>query len=40
MKGKMAKVLAAIILMTTASASLGCLWFWSDEPKALSNMID
>lgn len=40
MKAKIAKLIAAVALMTTASASLGCVWFWTDEPKAIKSLID
>ena len=38
MKKRMAKVLAAVAMLATASASLGCVWWILDEPKALKNM--
>ena len=38
MKTRMAKVLAAVAMLVTASASVGCAWFCSEEPKALKNM--
>lgn len=38
MKKRMAKILAAVAMLTTASASLGCVWVIADEPKALKNM--
>ena len=38
MKKRMAKILAAVAMLTTASASLGCVWFCVVEPKALKNM--
>ncbi len=38
MKGRMAKVLAAVAMLATASASLGCSWWLLDEPKALKDM--
>ncbi len=38
MKKRVAKIVAAVALMITASASVGCLWFLADEPKALKNM--
>lgn len=38
MKKRMAKVLAAVAMLATASASMGCLWWCADEPKALKNM--
>lgn len=38
MKKRMAKVLAAVAMLATASASVGCAWFVVEEPKALKNM--
>ena len=38
MKKRISKVLAAIAMIATASASLGCVWWWADEPKALKDM--
>ncbi len=38
MKKRMAKVLAAVAMLATASASMGCLWWCANEPKALKNM--
>ena len=38
MKKRMAKVLAAVAMMLTASASVGCAWWIVEEPKALKNM--
>lgn len=40
MKSKIARVLAIVALLATASANMGCLWIWADEPKALKSMID
>lgn len=40
MKAKIAKVLAAVALMVTGLASTGCMFCFSDEPKAISSMID
>ena len=34
MKKRLASILAAIALLATASASMGCLWVWSDEPNS------
>ncbi len=34
------KVLAAVAMLVSASATMGCVLVWSDEPKALKNMID
>ena len=38
MKKRMAKVLAAVAMLATASASMGCVWLCVEEPKALRNM--
>jgi len=38
MKKRMAKVLAAVAMLLTASASVGCAWFVVEEPKALKDM--
>ena len=38
MKKRMAKVLAAVAMLATASASVGCIWLCAAEPKALENM--
>ena len=38
MKKRMAKVLAAVAMLATASASVGCGWWMIEEPKALKNM--
>ncbi len=38
MKKRVAKIVAAIALMLTASASVGCIFLAVDEPKALKNM--
>ena len=38
MKKRMAKVLAAVAMLDTASASVGCIWWCVEEPKALKNM--
>lgn len=32
---KVAKVLAAVAMLATTAASVGCVWFFADEPKAL-----
>lgn len=34
----MAKVLAAVAMLATASASVGCMFWFAEEPKALKNM--
>ena len=38
MKKRMAKVLAAVAMMLTASASVGCMFFCVEETVALKNM--
>ncbi len=38
MKKTVAKLMAAIAMIATASASMGCIWLMLDEPKALRNM--
>ena len=34
---KVVKALAAIAMLATASASMGCIWFFADEPKGLKS---
>lgn len=34
---KVAKVLAAVAMLATSAASMGCIWFFADEPKALKS---
>lgn len=38
MKKRMAKILAAVAMIATASASVGCVWLCAEEPKSLKNM--
>ena len=38
MKKRIAKIAAAVALMLTATASVGCVFLLIDEPKALKNM--
>lgn len=38
MKKRLSYVLAAIAMLATTAASMGCLWAIADEPKALRNM--
>mgnify|MGYP004511306431 CR=1 FL=1 len=38
MKKRLAKVLMAVAVLATTSASMGCVWFMLDEPKALKGM--
>lgn len=40
MKRKIAYVLAAVAMMVTGAASMGCTWIVADEPKALNSMCD
>ena len=39
MKKKLAGVVA-VAMMLTGAASMGCIFFLSDEPKSLSSLID
>ena len=34
----MAKVLAAVAMLATATATVGCIWWLIEEPKALNKM--
>ena len=38
MKKRMAKVLAAVAMLATAGASVRCMFWFAEEPKALKNM--
>lgn len=38
MKKRIAEILAAVAMMITASASVGCAIWIIEEPKALKNM--
>lgn len=38
MKKRLSFVLAAIAMLATTAASVGCVWLLADEPKALKNM--
>lgn len=40
MKAKLAKTIAAVALLLTGVATTGCMFFFSDEPKALNSMMD
>lgn len=31
---KLASILAAVAMLATGAASLGCIWFMSDEPTS------
>jgi len=37
---KIAGLLAAIAMMATGAASLGCIWMVIDEPKAFDELCD
>lgn len=37
-KKKIAGVLAAIAMLATGAASMGCLWVLVDEPRAVKGM--
>ena len=34
---KVAKVLAAVAMLATTAASVGCMWVFLDEPKGLKS---
>lgn len=38
MKKRLSYVLAAVAMLATSAASMGCAWLWADEPKALKYM--
>lgn len=40
MKKRLASVLAAIAVMATGAASIGCIWFFIDEPNAIELDLD
>jgi len=40
MKKTLSYVLAAVAMLATGAASMGCMWFWADEPSAPKSMID
>lgn len=40
MKKKVAAFISAIALLATGAASMGCIWFVLDEPKALASFED
>lgn len=37
---RLSKVLAAVALLATGAASMGCLWFVFDEPTAPESLCD
>mgnify|MGYP004565537081 CR=1 FL=1 len=40
MKKYFAYILAAVAMLATSSASVGCLWTVFDEPKAIDSLCD
>lgn len=40
MKRTIAKAVAAVALLASTAASMGCIIFWADEPVAPKSMID
>ena len=40
MKKRIASFLAAIAVLATGAASMGCLWFFIDEPNSLDLDLD
>ncbi len=40
MKKKLAAVVAAVAMMATSAASIGCVWLLADEPKTLKSFND
>ena len=40
MKKRLASFLAAVAVLATGAASMGCLWFFTDEPDANSLNLD
>lgn len=34
MKKRLASLIAAIAMLATGAASMGCLWSWLEEPKS------
>ncbi len=38
MKKRVAKVLAAVAMLATAGANMGCVWFCLEEPNSLQKM--
>ena len=37
---KLAALVAAVALLATGAASMGCAWFFIDEPKSLKSFND
>ena len=40
MKKRLAAIVAAVALLATGAASMGCFWIAIDEPKALKSFND
>lgn len=40
MRKKVAAFISAIALLATGAASMGCIWFVVDEPKAIKSFND
>lgn len=40
MKKRLASILAAVAIMATGAASMGCIWWVADEPKNLASFND
>lgn len=40
MKIRLAKVLAAVAVLATGAASMGCYWWLADEPNAIELNLD
>ena len=40
MKKTIARVIAAVAILASSAASMGCMWIWADEPAAPKSMID
>ena len=38
MKKRMSKILAAVAMLTTSSDSLGCPWWFDEEPISFKNL--
>ena len=40
MKSRIARLLAAVAVLATGAASMGCIWFITDEPNACGLDLD
>lgn len=40
MKRKIAYLITIVAMMATGAASLGCVWWFADEPKTLKSLCD